>query len=137
MDVLTVILSVLLAVPVQLGVMYLVYSRWILPAINEMVSTLPSKVREFVEPFVNEKMDEVKGSLKASTVRMHRTITQAAAALDLDGIDLDTDEGIRAATEQLSARYPMEIAIKAVERVIDSIEARKKASNDTKGVSIW
>lgn len=132
------LLSGLLAIPIQFAVMYFVYSRWILPAINQIVSDVPIQVRGFVEPFVNEKLDEISKTVKMSNVRFQRTIKDAADALDLSSIDLTTDEGIEDAKSQLLAKnYPMNVVVEAVTRVINSIEANKSASKSKEGVTTW
>lgn len=137
MDVLTVVLSVVLAIPVQLTVMYFVYSKWILPAINDIVSDLPSQVKTMTAPYIDEKIAELSRTVKASQARFNRTVKQACDSLDLDEIDLQSDEGIESVKQQLSNRYGLDVALQAIPTLIESIQGRKKAQTPSGGITEW
>lgn len=138
MDVLTVLMSALCAIPIQFVVMYAVYSIWILPTINKMIADVPVLVRTNIEPFVDEKIGELSRSVKASSARFQRTVNQAKDALALDeDVDLTTDEGIQQAQDKLTQRYGMDIAIQAISQLIQSVESRKTAQNQKEVSNVW
>lgn len=133
---------------VTVVLMFLFYRFWILPYLTEVSLSIPSSVKELVFPYVDElkkslidevknNVEEVSKSVKATSARFQRTVNQAAAALDLDEVDLTTEEGQEAAKEKLTKSYGADIAIQAVSQLIQTIAARKKAEPPTGGNITW
>ena len=133
---------------VTIVLMFLFYRFWILPYLTDISLSIPSSVKELVFPYVDElktsliaevksNVEEVSKSVKATSARFQRTVNQAAAALDLDEVDLTTDEGQQAAKEKLTKSYGADIAIQAVSQLIQTIADRKKAEEPKVGETTW
>ena len=133
---------------VTVVLMFLFYRFWILPYLTEISLSIPSSVKELVFPYVDElktslidevksNVEEVSKSVKATSARFQRTVNQAAAALDLDEVDLSTEEGQQAAKEKLTKSYGADIAMQAVSQLIQTIAARKKAEPPKGGNVTW
>ena len=133
---------------VTIVLMFLFYRFWILPYLTEISLSIPSSVKELVFPSVDElktslidevkhNVEEVSRAVKTTSARFQRTVNQAAAALDLDEVDLSTEEGQQAAKEKLTKSYGADIAIQAVSQIIQSLAAKKAAEPTNKGGSIW
>ena len=133
---------------VTMVLMFTFYRFWILPYLTEISLSIPSSVKELVFPYVDELkqslIEEVKGNVeevtkavKTTSARFQRTVNQAAAALDLDDIDILSEEGQQAAKEKLTKSYGADVAIQAISQLIQTIQARKKAEEQSKGGSIW
>lgn len=133
---------------VTICLMFVFYRFWILPYLTEISLSIPASVKELVFPYVDElkatilseietKIEEVSKSVKTTSARFQRTVNQAAAALDLDGIDLETEDGQQAAKEKLSKSYGMDIAVQAVSQLIQTMQARKKAEDKQGGTVTW
>ena len=133
---------------VTVVLMFLFYRFWILPYLTEISLSIPSSVKELVFPYVDElktslidevksNVEEVSKSVKATSARFQRTVNQAAAALDLDEVDLSTEEGQQAAKEKLTKSYGADIAIQAVSQLLQTIAARKKAEPPKGGSATW
>ena len=133
---------------VTVVLMFLFYRFWILPYLTEISLSIPSSVKDLVFPYVDElkkslidevknNVEEVSKSVKATSARFQRTVNQAAAALDLDEVDLTTEEGQEAAKEKLTKSYGADIAIQAVSQLIQTIAARKKAEPPKGGNVTW
>lgn len=133
---------------VTIVLMFLFYRFWILPYLTEISLSIPSSVKELVFPYVDElktslidevkhNVEEVSRAVKTTSARFQRTVNQAAAALDLDEVDLSTEEGQQAAKEKLTKSYGADIAIQAVSQIIQSLAAKKAAEPTNKGGSIW
>ena len=148
MDVLTVIASGAVGALVTFLLMFFFYRFWILPYLTELTCSVPSSVKELVFPYVdgmkkeimdeiNNRIDDTLKTVKASSARFQRTVNQACASLDLDNVDLETEDGIEAAKSQISKRYGADVAIQAITQLIASMQAAKKPSELEKGVSIW
>lgn len=86
---------------------------------------------------VKSNVEEVSKSVKATSARFQRTVNQAAAALDLDEVDLTTEEGQQAAKEKLTKSYGADIAIQAVSQLLQTIAARKTAEPPKGGSLTW
>lgn len=134
MDALTVvILSVLLHTVSTFAVMYLFYSRWILPYLTSITQSVPESVKGFVEPYLDSKiveiygkMDDVTASVKASTARFQRTVNQAVSCVsDMDDVDLESEEGIQDIRSRLSNRYGADVALQAVGKLLADLADRK------------
>lgn len=148
MDVLTVIASGAVGALVTFLLMFFFYRFWILPYLTELTCSVPSSVKELVFPYVDgmkkEIMDEINGriddtlkTVKASSARFQRTVNQACASLDLENVDLETEDGIEAAKSQISKRYGADVAIQAITQLITSMQAAKQPPKNEKGVTIW
>ena len=133
---------------VTIVLMFIFYRFWILPYLTEISLSIPSSVKELVFPYVDElkmslidevkrNVEEVSRAVKTTSARFQRTVNQAAAALDLDEVDLTTEEGQQAAKEKLTKSYGADIAIQAVSQIIQSLAAKKAAEPTNKGGSIW
>ena len=133
---------------VTVVLMFLFYRFWILPYLTEISLSIPSSVKELVFPYVDElktslidevkhNVEEVSRAVKTTSARFQRTVNQAAAALDLDEVDLSTEEGQQAAKEKLTKSYGADIAIQAVTQLIQSLAAKKAAEPTNKGGSVW
>ena len=133
---------------VTVVLMFLFYRFWILPYLTEISLSIPSSVKELVFPYVDDlkntlieevksNVEEVSKSVKATSARFQRTVNQAAAALDLDEVDLTTEEGQQAAKEKLTKSYGADIAIQAVSQLLQTIAARKKAEPPKGGNVTW
>lgn len=133
---------------VTVCLMFVFYRFWILPYLTEVSLSIPSSVRELVFPYVDElknsilseietKIEDVSKSVKATSARFQRTVNQAAAALDLDDVDLETEDGQQAAKERLSKTYGVDVAIQAVSQLIQTMQARKKAEEPKVGETTW
>lgn len=133
---------------VTVVLMFIFYRFWILPYLTEVSLSIPSSVKELVFPYVDElkkslidevktNVEEVSKSVKATSARFQRTVNQAAAALDLDEVDLTTEEGQEAAKEKLTKSYGADIAIQAVSQLIQTIAARKTAEPPKGGNITW
>ena len=93
---------------VTMVLMFTFYRFWILPYLTEISFSIPSSVKELVFPYVDElkkslieevnsNVEEVTKAVKTTSARFQRTVNQAAAALDLDDIDILSEEGQQAA----------------------------------------
>lgn len=134
---------------VTIVLMFLFYRFWILPYLTEISLSIPSSVKELVFPYVDElktslidevkhNVEEVSRAVKTTSARFQRTVNQAAAALDLDEVDLTTEEGQQAAKEKLTKSYGADIAIQAVTQLIQSLAAKKTAAEIPKeGKTLW
>ena len=133
---------------VTICLMFVFYRFWILPYLTDLSLSIPASVRELVFPYVDElktsilseietKIEDVSKSVKTTSARFQRTVNQAAAALDLEGIDLETEDGQQAAKERLTKSYGVDVAIQAVSQLIQTMQAAKAAKEESKGVSIW
>lgn len=133
---------------VTVCLMFVFYRFWILPYLTEISLNIPSSVKELVFPYVDDlkgtilteietKIEEVSKSVKATSARFQRTVNQAAAALDLDDVDLETEEGQQAAKERLTKSYGVDVAVQAVSQLIQSIQANKKAEENKDGAIKW
>ena len=133
---------------VTIGLMFVFYRFWILPYLTEISLSIPASVKELVFPYVDElkgsilseietKIEEVSKSVKTTSARFQRTVNQAAAALDLEGLDLETEEGQQAAKDKLTKSYGVDVAIQAVSQLIQTMQARKTAEDATRSVSVW
>lgn len=134
MDALTVVLlSVLLHTVSTFAVMYLFYSRWILPYLTSITQSVPESVKGFVEPYLDSKiveiygkMDDITASVKASTARFQRTVNQAVSCVsDMDDVDLESEEGIQDIRSRLSNRYGADVALQAVGKLLADLADRK------------
>lgn len=134
MDALTVVLlSVLLHTVSTFAIMYLFYSRWILPYLTSITQSVPESVKGFVEPYLDSKiveiygkMDDVTASVKASTARFQRTVNQAVSCVsDMDDVDLESEEGIQDIRSRLSNRYGADVALQAVGKLLADLADRK------------
>ena len=121
---------------VTMVLMFTFYRFWILPYLTEISFSIPSSVKELVFPYVDElkkslieevnsNVEEVTKAVKTTSARFQRTVNQAAAALDLDDIDILSEEGQQAAKEKLTKSYGADVAIQAISQLIQSIQARK------------
>lgn len=134
---------------VTMVLMFVFYRFWILPYLTEITISIPSSVRELVFPYVDEmknsmmaevraNVEEVSKSVKATSARFQRTVNQAAAALDLDEFDLETEDGQQAAKEKLTKSYGADIAVQAITQLIQTIQAsRNKPAESDRGVTTW
>lgn len=133
---------------VTVCLMFVFYRFWILPYLTEISLSIPASVKDLVFPYVDElkttilseieaKIEDVSKSVKTTTARFQRTVNQAAEALDLDGIDLETEEGQQAAKDRLTKSYGVDVAIQAVSQLIQTMQARKKAEENSRGVTTW
>ena len=134
---------------VTMLLMFVFYRFWILPYLTEISLSIPSSVKELVFPYVDDmknsmmaevraNVEEVSKSVKATSARFQRTVNQAAAALDLDEFDLDSEEGQQAAKAKLTKSYGADVAVQAITQLIQSIqEGRNKPSENAKGVTTW
>lgn len=133
---------------VTVVLMFLFYRFWILPYLTEISLSIPSSVKELVFPYVDDlkntlieevksNVEEVSKSVKATSARFQRTVNQAAAALDLDEVDLTTEEGQQVAKEKLTKSYGADIAIQAVSQLIQSLTSKKKDEPPIGGRTTW
>ena len=133
---------------VTIGLMFVFYRFWILPYLTEISLSIPASVKELVFPYVDDlkgsilseieaKIEEVSKSVKTTSARFQRTVNQAAQALDLEGIDLETEEGQQTAKEKLTKSYGVDVAIQAVSQLIQTMQASKKAENKQGGIITW
>lgn len=133
---------------VTMVLMFTFYRFWILPYLTEISLSIPSSVKELVFPYVDQmkdsligevkqNVDEVTKAVKTTSARFQRTVNQAAAALDLDDIDILSEEGQQAAKEKLTRSYGADVAIQAISQLIQTIQARKTAEEESKGGSTW
>lgn len=133
---------------VTMCLMFVFYRFWILPYLTEISLSIPSSVKELVFPYVDDmkksmmeevrnNVEEVSKAVKTTSARFQRTINQAAASLDLDDVDLLTEEGQLAAKEKLTKSYGADIAIQAVSQLIQSLTAKKAAENNQGGQPKW
>ena len=133
---------------VTMVLMFVFYRFWILPYLTEISLSIPSSVKELVFPYVDElkkslidevknNVEEVSRAVKTTSARFQRTVNQAAAALDLDEVDLTTEEGQQAAKEKLTKSYGADIAIQAISQLIQTIQDRKTAEKNNQGGSTW
>lgn len=133
---------------VTMVLMFIFYRFWILPYLTEISLSIPSSVKELVFPYVDELkkslIEEVKGNVeevtkavKTTSARFQRTVNQAAAALDLDDLDILSEEGQQAAKEKLTKSYGADVAIQAISQLIQTIQDRKTAEKNNKGGSTW
>lgn len=149
MDFLTVITSAILSGIVSTGLLFVFYRFWILPYLTEITLSVPASVQELVLPYVDgkigeiqtmidEKITDVTSTVKKSSASFQRTVNKAAAALDLDDVDLETEDGQQAARDKLARSYGYDVAMQAVSQLIQSINAgrNKPAKNET-GVTQW
>lgn len=139
MDFLTVGTSAVISTCCTIVLMIVFYKVWILPYLTKLTESVPSQCRALLGPYVDEKLNQVSEmiqeqvatvseSVKKSSARFQRTVNQAAAALDLDEIDLSTESGQEQATAQLSKRYGVDVAVQAVTQLIQSINAARDQS---------
>lgn len=133
---------------VTICLMFVFYRFWILPYLTEISLSIPASVKELVFPYVDDlkgsilseietKIEEVSKSVKTTSARFQRTVNQAAQALDLEGIDLETEEGQQTAREKLTKSYGVDVAIQAVSQLIQSMQAAKKAEESQRSVTTW
>ena len=133
---------------VTIGLMFVFYRFWILPYLTEISLSIPASVKELVFPYVDDlkgsilseieaKIEEVSKSVKTTSARFQRTVNQAAQALDLEGIDLETEEGQQTAKEKLTKSYGVDVAIQAVSQLIQTMQASKKAEDKQGGIITW
>lgn len=133
---------------VTVVLMFTFYRFWILPYLTEISLSIPSSVKELVFPYVDElkasligevkqNVEEVTRAVKTTSARFQRTVNQAAAALDLDDIDILSEEGQEAAKEKLTKSYGADVAIQAISQLIQTIQARKKAEDKQGGTTKW
>lgn len=133
---------------VTMCLMFVFYRFWILPYLTEISLSIPSSVKELVFPYVDDmkksmmeevrtNVEEVSKAVKTTSARFQRTINQAAASLDLDDVDLLTEEGQAAAKEKLTRSYGADVAIQAVSQLIQSLTAKKAAENNQGGQPKW
>lgn len=153
MDFLTVGTSAVISTGCTICLMIIFYRFWILPYLTKLTESVPIQCKTLIGPYVDEKLAEVSEmineqvatvseSVKKSSARFQRTVNQAAAALDLDEIDLTTESGQERATAQLSKRYGVDVAVQAVTQLIQSINAARESkqggtTSNNKEVSIW
>lgn len=148
MDFLTVFTSACLSGIVSTMLLFLFYRFWILPYLTEITLSVPSSVKELVLPYVDSKMGEVQAliddritevtsTVKKSSASFQRTVNRAAAALDLEDVDLETEDGQQAARDKLARSYGYDVAMQAVSQLIQSIQAGKKPAKEEKGVTVW
>lgn len=141
MDILTVIASGAVGAVVSICLMFIFYRFWILPYLTQLTSSVPSSVKDLVFPYVDTMKSEIMGeietkisdmtkSVKASSARFQRTVNQACASLDLNTADLETEEGIETAKNQISKRYGADVAIHAITQLISSMhDTKQKETN--------
>lgn len=146
MDALTVvILSVLLHTVSTFAVMYLFYSRWILPYLTSITQSVPESVKGFVEPYLDSKiveiygkMDDITASVKASTARFQRTVNQAVGYVsDMDDVDLESEEDIQTVKNRLSNRYGVDVAMQAIGKILADVADKKTADKASKETVKW
>lgn len=149
MDFLTVITSAALSGLVSTGLLFVFYRFWILPYLTEITLSVPSSVESLVLPYVDTKMQEVQtmlddrisevtNTVKKSSASFQRTVNKAAAALDLDDVDLETEDGQQAARDKLARSYGYDVAMQAVSQLIQSIKAgQQKPAAIKEGVTQW
>lgn len=121
---------------VSICLMFLFYRFWILPYLTDITSSVPSSVRDLVFPYVDTlkkeitseiegKMSDLIKTVKTSGARFQRTVNQACNMLDLDTVDLETDEGIEAAKNQISKKYGVDVAVQAITQLLTSMNDKK------------
>lgn len=143
MDVLTVLSSGAVGAVVTFCLMFAFYRFWILPYLTDITTSVPSSVQQLVLPYVDSKILEIETGIetkltemtktvKTSSARFQRTVNQACNALDLDTVDLNTDEGIEQAKNQISKKYGADVALSAITQLIQSINNKKE-----KETPIW
>lgn len=148
MDFLTVATSAALSGFVSMLLLFVFYRFWILPYLTQITLSVPSSVQELVLPYVDSKMSEVQAmiddkittvtdTVKKSSASFQRTVNKAAAALDLEEVDLDTEEGQAAARDKLAHSYGYDVAMQAVAQLIQSIRAPKKDVEPQRSISTW
>lgn len=148
MDFLTVFTSACMSGIVSTMLLFVFYRFWILPYLTEITLSVPSSVKELVLPYVDSKMqdvqtvidtkiDEVTNTVKKSSASFQRTVNKAAAALDLEDVDLETEDGQQAARDKLARSYGYDVAIQAVSQLIQSIGAAKTAPKSKEGTTQW
>lgn len=148
MDFLTVVTSAALSGLVSTGLLFVFYRFWILPYLTQITLSVPNSVQELVLPYVDQKMSDVENmidgkisqvtdTVKKSSASFQRTVNKAAAALDLDEIDLDSEDGQQAARDKLARSYGYDVAMQAVAQLIESIRAPKKPVKDKGSASTW
>lgn len=148
MDFLTVVTSACLSGIVSVLLLFVFYRFWILPYLTEITLSVPTSVKDLVLPYVDSKMadvqkmidgkiTDVETTVKKSSASFQRTVNKAAAALDLDEVDLETEDGQQAARDKLARSYGYDVAMQAVTQLIQSIQARKTAQDEQKGVTVW
>lgn len=138
MDLLTVGLSAFLSALSSIVLMFCFYRLWILPYLTSITESVPSKAKELIAPYVDEKLLEVQGmideriaevsqSVKKSTARFQRSVNQAAEYLGMDEqLDLESEDGIEKATQKATKRYGVDIAVEAVNQLLAALAERKK-----------
>ena len=143
-----IIATAAISAAVTMVLMFTFYRFWILPYLTEISLSIPSSVKELVFPYVDQmkdaligevkqNVDEVTKAVKTTSARFQRTVNQAAAALDLDDIDIMSEEGQQVAKEKLTKSYGADVAIQAISQLIQTIQARKTAEENNKGGSAW
>lgn len=139
MDLLTVGVSAIISTLCTFCLMIVFYKLWILPYLTRITESVPIQCKSLIGPYVDEKLAEVRTmiseqvatvseSVRKSSARFQRTVNQAAAALDLEDVDLSTEEGQEAATAKLSKRYGIDVAVQAVSQILQSIAADREKS---------
>lgn len=146
MDLLTVGLSAIISTFCTICLMIIFYRFWILPYLTRLTESVPIQCKTLIGPYVDEKLTEVRNmiseqvstvseTVRKSSARFQRTVNQAAAALDLGEIDLETEEGQEAATAQLSKRYGVDVAVQAVSQILQSIAANRERKGANGGTT--
>ena len=146
MDVLTVAASAVISALTTICLMFVFYSRWILPYLTKLTNSIPEQVKTLVFPYVEKtigetieslkteigaKVAEVSQSVKTTSARFNRTVKQAESYLAANGIEIDpdNDESVENARNVLSPRYGLDVATQAIGQLVTSIiENRQKAA---------
>lgn len=138
MDVTSLVIPPVISVVVNFLILVVFYSKWILPYLTRLQESLPARVRESTEPFINEKIGEfterldssiveLKGSFKATSSRLNRTMKQADDFLQGLDIDPDDEEQVSEARTKLVNRYGENVAINAITNLFASIAQNQNA----------
>ena len=134
---------------VTMCLMYCFYRLWILPYLTDISFSIPSSVKELVFPYVDDmknsmiadietRVGDLTKTVKSTSARFQRTVNQAAAALDLDDIDIMTEEGQQEAKEKLTRSYGADVAVQAITQLIQTInQGRKKPEEKKEGAIKW
>lgn len=143
MDVATVVIPSLISVVLTFVMMIGFYSRWILPYLTDLTNSLPEKIRGNTEPFIDQKiatitetvntsMTELKGSFRATSNRLNRTMNQAEDLLIGMDIDPEDEDQVNSARKKLEKRYGADVAVEAITRLFTSIAQNQKAEEAQK-----
>lgn len=142
MDVATVILSGVISAITTVCIMIVFYSRWILPYLTKLTNSIPAQVREFIEPYVNEKFVQIEGmvsdkveditkTVKTTSARFQRTVNQAIDFIG-DDIDLSDDDQVEQARARVARRYGADVATSVISQLFNSITAKNSVKEAPK-----